>query len=350
MIALVLTFLLSAETMSGTVAFVGYTESVSQIYLHDLDQKSTTAIGPAHARGPLRWSPDGAWLACTVESDSGRAVCLIPLNGAAPVYIDHAQPHNQFPRWHHSGNKIAYQSGTFPKTTITAYDLATQQESTWGGDTLGLMRPVWLHQADFIRAQVPEEERETLSLAGTGGLVAVQLEAGEQGWTTQLVAVAQGRTAAFPKRVYAFPDEEHSEWSVEPGPKDQSFVYESNDGGDREIFMANQRNVYDVSNHRTADVNPVWSPDGKWVAFESYRNGHRGIYRAHRDTGRVSTVMESDTENFWSPTWSPDGHAMICVAQEYGPQSLLLLNVENAKRSFFLDVPYVRLEHPAWKP
>ena len=349
MLSILLTILLATEPIPTTVAFVGYTDSVSQIYLLDAGLDTTTAIGPPNARGPLRWSPDGQWLACTVLSEGQSAICLIPVNGETPVYIEHAQSFNQFPRWHHSGTKLAYQSGTFPNTTIRVYDVDTKTESTWGGDAQGLMRPVWLYQPDFIQAQLPVQERETLKLDGTGGLVAVQLEVGEQGWTTQLAVVSQGRTLPFPKRAYDSPNEEHTEWAIEPGRKDRSFVYESNDGGDREIFLMTKRRTYDMSNHRAADVNPVWSPDGRWVAFESYRNGHRGIYRAHRDSGRVLAVLEGDDIDYWSPAWSSDGTTIICVAKQHGSYSLVVREIES-KKSFSLSASFEVLEHPAWKP
>jgi Tol biopolymer transport system component len=350
MLSIILSLLLTGLPSEGTIAFIEYTDAPSQIYVYDFATETTSPIGPSSVRGPLRWSPDGQWLACTVVSEQGESVCLIPSNGEAPILVKHAQAINQLPRWHDSGTKLAYQSGVFPETTIRVYDLASKTESTWGGeDATGLMRPVWLHRTDFIRSQVPITLRETLVLDKTSGLVAVQVQPGDHGWTTQLSVLSLDKVFPFTEEAYEFPDEEHTEWAVEPDAKDRAFVYESNDGGDRELFLVHKNRVLDLSNHAAADVNPVWSPDGKWVAFESYRNGQRGIYRAHRDSGRVLDVVHSDSVAYWSPSWSPDSATILCVGSDGGRQSIVVCDL-NSKTSDFLEIPQLSMEHPAWKP
>lgn len=348
MISILFTLVLALESTPDTIAFVGYTESVSQIYLLDLEQEKPQAIGPTNIRGPLRWSPDKKWLACTQITESGERICLIPADGGEPTYIEHALAINQFPRWHDNGTLLAYQSGIFPETIVTVYDLESTSERIWGGDQTGLMRPVWLERRDFIRSQVPKTERDSLELLDTGGLVAVQMVEGEQGWTTQLAVASLDRTLSFPEYAYEYPDEEHSEWNLEPGIKDRSFVYESNDGGDREIFLVNKDRVYDISNHRAADINPVWSPDGKWVSFESYRSGHRGIYRAHRDSGRVLPIFESDTHEYYSPAWASETNSIICIESSAGHYGLAIYTFED-KSEKSIPLSFTSIEYPTWK-
>jgi Tol biopolymer transport system component len=57
--------------------------------------------------------------------------------------------------------------------------------------------------------------------------------------------------------------------------------------------------------------NPVWSPDGKRIAFGSLRNGKWGIYLKRADgTGNEELLVESDLPK--GPTsWSPDGESMV---------------------------------------
>ncbi|HKD02514.1 MAG TPA: protein kinase [Terriglobales bacterium] len=56
---------------------------------------------------------------------------------------------------------------------------------------------------------------------------------------------------------------------------------------------------------------PVWSPDGKWIAYSSVRNGHDQIFRKHSDgSGGEELLLEDDTALV--PTdWSRDGKYII---------------------------------------
>ena len=62
---------------------------------------------------------------------------------------------------------------------------------------------------------------------------------------------------------------------------------------------------------------PVWSPDGKWIAYVSNRSGHQEIYRKPADgIGKEELLLSAD-EDVWCYDWSPDGkyivygHAMV---------------------------------------
>jgi Tol biopolymer transport system component len=53
----------------------------------------------------------------------------------------------------------------------------------------------------------------------------------------------------------------------------------------------------------TADENPAWSPDGRWIAFDTTRSGG-GIYLVRRDGTGLRRVWKGSSAY---PAWSPNG-------------------------------------------
>jgi eukaryotic-like serine/threonine-protein kinase len=59
---------------------------------------------------------------------------------------------------------------------------------------------------------------------------------------------------------------------------------------------------------------PVWSPDGKWIAYNNLQNGHLNIYRRPTNgTGQAELLLEGDDKNVqnWPTDWSPDGKSLL---------------------------------------
>ncbi|MFA6456905.1 MAG: DPP IV N-terminal domain-containing protein, partial [Bacteroidota bacterium] len=61
-----------------------------------------------------------------------------------------------------------------------------------------------------------------------------------------------------------------------------------------------------LTNAPKADRHPRWSPDGKWIAFESNRNGSLQIYIINVATGETKQVTNIFSEASGA-IWSPDG-------------------------------------------
>lgn len=63
----------------------------------------------------------------------------------------------------------------------------------------------------------------------------------------------------------------------------------------------------------TGNTFPVWSPDGKWVAYSSMRASGSGIYRKPSDgTGSEELIVPDSNGIFFAPTdWSHDGKTLF---------------------------------------
>jgi Tol biopolymer transport system component len=57
---------------------------------------------------------------------------------------------------------------------------------------------------------------------------------------------------------------------------------------------------------------PVWSPDGRWIAYRGLQNGHNNIYRkAAGGFGEAELLLESGSVLTSPNDWSPDGKSLL---------------------------------------
>ena len=350
----------AAGAPSGQIAFITGTEQQDQqVCVLDLATNLVTPVGPGHADGAPRWSPNGAWLAFSTAVEDGTAIHAVHADGTDGRTLPHARKWNFDARWSVDGKRLAYSAADEQNLArvLTVFDFAADREQVWGGGRPGLLRPVWMASLDLMRALDPNQEFTYAGLDVTrfrdegthdGVLITPGLTGEPGALSLDLYLVTRNEVA--PVLPFVLPaDAVFEEWVVEPDASAQSFVFESNDGGDREIFLLNRRGVQDISNHRAADWNPVWSPEGNYVAFESFRGGRRGIYRVYPDTARVVPVAVSPDYDNWSPAWSPSEEWIAFISNRDGNPELYLCDVngENTRRLSDTRGPEYA---PAWRP
>ena len=56
---------------------------------------------------------------------------------------------------------------------------------------------------------------------------------------------------------------------------------------------------------------PVWSPDGKWIAYTSDRNGHSNLFRKPSDGSGVEELLLTDEHVTLASDWSRDGKYLL---------------------------------------
>ena len=74
-----------------------------------------------------------------------------------------------------------------------------------------------------------------------------------------------------------------------------------------EIWIgARNREPRQITSGRKSSLQPMWSPDGRWLAFISDRDGKRQIYRIAIDGGEAERLTSAD-EGVNAFAWAPDG-------------------------------------------
>ena len=91
-------------------------------------------------------------------------------------------------------------------------------------------------------------------------------------------------------------------------PATAKIVFSSNRDGNSEIYIMNPDGSEQVNltEHRAADYNPVWSPTGEQILFVSDRHGTKDLYLMNADGTNVRKVFRKLVGRQY-PTWSPDG-------------------------------------------
>ena len=104
-------------------------------------------------------------------------------------------------------------------------------------------------------------------------------------------------------------------------PDGKQIAFMSGRDGNPEIYAMNVdgSNIRRLTNNQAGDSSPTWSPSGSQIAFTSDRTGKAQIYVMNSADGsgvRRLTVNESEADR---PTWSPPPFNEIAYAASSGP-------------------------------
>jgi dipeptidyl aminopeptidase/acylaminoacyl peptidase len=68
---------------------------------------------------------------------------------------------------------------------------------------------------------------------------------------------------------------------------------------------------------RHDSLNPVWSPDGTRIAFDSTRSGNREVWVINADGSGLTNVSDDPAQDY-EPAWSPDGSQITFTSSRAG--------------------------------
>jgi dipeptidyl aminopeptidase/acylaminoacyl peptidase len=108
-------------------------------------------------------------------------------------------------------------------------------------------------------------------------------------------------------------------------PEGHSPIAFENDGG---IWVASVMHLANLTPDTPAynDVDPSVSPDGRYIAFASDRDGDFEIYTANVFTGEVERVTDNSVCDY-NPGWSFDGERITCIEPLLSPEDMRIFGL-----------------------
>ena len=142
-------------------------------------------------------------------------------------------------------------------------------------------------------------------------------------------------------------------WAPRISPDGQYVAYMKGHLSQLELWVLDiQRETQERRTFHGGNLRPVWSPDGKRIAFSSDKDGSvTNLYMIAADGSEEPTRLDvSDCHQFAS-SWSPDGE-LAFVSEEAGNYDIWVLPMEGevaGEPQVFLDSSF-RESHPTFHP
>ncbi len=118
-------------------------------------------------------------------------------------------------------------------------------------------------------------------------------------------------------------------------------VFAASPKGASHLFVTSAGRVEQLTHADGSDLAPAWSPDRRWIAFQSNRDGNWEIYVMRADGTDTRRLTDDDARD-GEPGWSPDGKQIV-----FTRNGLLFAMSTDGRHEHSLENPG---EWPSWSP
>jgi dipeptidyl aminopeptidase/acylaminoacyl peptidase len=284
----------------------------------------TTTSG---GKSGLDWSPDGKFIAYA----SGGAIWSVPAGGGQPARLtdgtrgsgDPRTAADRSPRWSPNGKWVIFETGRRGNgdlAVVSADGLTTSLLTSAPADEGS---PAWSPDG----TKVAYVERSPEYFSGRVRLADFDVNA--------------GRFKDTAKVLYESTQDRGGGWSIRrlswsPDGKNLALVLQETGWDKLYLLSVNGGKPRAITAGESEDDSPVFSPDGRWVAFVSNRarREERQVWIVSPDGGAARRLTNAPPGVESNPQWSPDGKFVYFgYSSTFEPASLAVAPVDGVAES-----------------
>ncbi len=297
------------------IAYVRGRAIYTQLVYGGESKKITDVKSPAF----LSWSPNGQLITCSSGNYSfiggniaASSVCVVSVKQGNPIFITDRKYLNTCPVWMPDGKNILYISDRDGSRDV--YKISISKD----GKTAGKPERITTNLNPFI-----------LSLSSDGKKLAYSLLTNSQNiWKIRIpdeepVSAAEAKPVTTGnQKIEGFDVSLDGNW----------LTFDSNLRGNQDIYkmslVSKDMEPEQLTTNRSIDFIPSWSPDGKTIAFYSFRNGNRDIYLISSNGTSLQQLTDFPAAEQY-PDWSPDSKSLVFTSGKTGRIMLYIISKKN---------------------
>jgi len=280
-----------APAAAGEIAFYSERDGNAEIYVVNADDTGWRRLtdDPAEDVCP-DWSPDGTQLVfITARHDPNPTGCfrdcsyeiyVMNADGSNPRRLTDTPANELHPVWSPDGSQIAFASARDGNNEIYVMDSDGSNARRLTDTEAGEMHPTWSPDGSRIAFNSDRDGNWEIYVIDADGSNPRRLT-DSPAWDLFPDWSPDGTEIVF--------------FTTDPGKQNQDIAVMAADG-------SNLRLLTDTP--RTVDEDPVWSPDGAYIAFQSDRDGNFEIYAMRADGSEQRNLSKARNDEYW-PSWRP---------------------------------------------